>query len=157
MPGPTIQAATLQAFVVSSEDCEHHSWPKQGHEFWIKAAAKRTGGAFSLTEICSAAGSTVGRHVHDSEDEAFYILAGEYQFTVADQELVAGPGSVVFIPRGTEHEFSLGETDGRCLTIFSPGGYEEVFREVAVAITTGRDPLEVFARLGPKHHTRFLA
>ncbi len=156
MPESPIPTTVSRGFVTSSEDCEHHTWPDRGHEFWLKATRVQTGGAFSLTEIRSAAGSTVGRHVHDREDEAFYVLEGEYHYTIAGEQLLAGPGSVVFIPRGAEHEFTVGESDARCLTIFAPGGSEEIFSEVAIAATNGRDTSEVFARLGAKHHTRFL-
>ena len=55
------------------------------------------------------------------------------------------------------HGFTTGSQDSCCLSIFSPGGYEEVFREVGAAMTSGADTSEVFTRLGTKHHTRFLA
>lgn len=142
-------------FMTTTEDCEYVSWPGRDHHFWIKAPSEQTGGSLSLTESRAAANSTVGFHVHDAEDEAFYILHGEYRFTVADQKFVAGAGSLVFIPRGTWHSFTIGDTDARCLSIFSPGGYEEVFREVGAALEAGADPSPVFARLGAKHQTRF--
>ena len=144
-----------RGFMTTTEDCEYVSWPGRGHHFWIKAPNERTGGSFSLTESQGAAGTSVGLHVHDAEDESFYILEGDYRFTVADQEFLASAGSLVFIPRGVWHGFKIGATDGRCLSIFTPGGYEEVFREVGAAMATGADTAEVFARLGAKHHTRF--
>jgi quercetin dioxygenase-like cupin family protein len=148
-------APAPHGFMATTEDCEYVSWPGRDHHFWIKASTEQTGGSFSLTESQGAANSSVGLHIHDAEDEAFYILDGEYRFTVADQEFLATAGSLVFIPRGTWHGFTIGQSDARCLSIFSPGGYEEVFREVSIAMRAGADTSQVFARLGAKHHTRF--
>src|SRR5260370_34416428 len=44
------------------------------------------------------------RHVHEHEDEAFYVLEGRLTATIGgDTTLTAGPGEGVFLPRGKAH------------------------------------------------------
>ena len=42
-----------------------------------------------------------GLHVHHADDEAWYVLEGTLGFRVGDDEVTAGPGAAVFVPRGT--------------------------------------------------------
>jgi quercetin dioxygenase-like cupin family protein len=144
------------AFEVTPGAGEHLSMAAIGHEFWIKAPSERTGGSFSLTESTTAPGKLVGWHVHDAEDEAFYVLDGEYRFTVGGDELLARAGGLIFIPRGAPHTFTVGPRGGGCLTIFTPGGYEDAFRRIGAAIERGELTPEFWGRLGAEHRTRFL-
>ncbi len=100
----------------------------------VGAASDRTGGSLSLTESTTAPGNSVGWHAHDSEDGTFYVLEGEYRFTVGGDELCAHAGELIFIPRGEPHTFTVGPSAGPCLTIFTPGGYEDAFRKLGAAI-----------------------
>ena len=64
-------------------------------------------------------------HVHDDEDDAFYILDGELVFEVEGKEIVAGPGTFVLVPPGVEHTFA-NRTDAevRVLNIHAPAGFD---------------------------------
>src|SRR5947209_15259305 len=42
----------------------------------------------------------------------FYILDGDFSFTLGTDELDVGAGSLVFIPRGTRHGFKAGPGAG---------------------------------------------
>jgi mannose-6-phosphate isomerase-like protein (cupin superfamily) len=44
-------------------------------------------------------------HVHHEDDEAWYVLRGKLGFRLGDEELEAGPGSAVFVRRGTPHAY----------------------------------------------------
>jgi hypothetical protein len=57
----------------------------------MKASGAQTGGLFSLVEVSTPQGSGPPPHVHEREDEAFYVLEGSYEVTVGDGRL--GPGS----------------------------------------------------------------
>lgn len=80
-------------------------------------------------------------HVHEREDELFYVLEGEVTFHTEDGVLKAGPGTSVFAPRGRRHRFG-NETDepARMLITITPAGLEKMFLEVAVALEDGRAP-----------------
>src|SRR5690349_18233430 len=61
-------------------------------------------------------------HVHNSYDEIFYVIEGEFEFRLDGRIERAGPGVVVTAPRGVAHTFkNCGDTDGRILIIGAPG------------------------------------
>jgi quercetin dioxygenase-like cupin family protein len=92
-----------------------------------------TGGAFSLVEHPlppHALGSPV--HTHRNEDEYSYVLEGRIGVQLGDEVLEAGPGELVFKPRGVAHAFwNAGEEPARLLELISPAGFENYFRELA--------------------------
>ncbi len=45
------------------------------------------------------------RHVHRSDDEAWYVLEGTLRVQVGKDEVEARAGSGVFVPRGTAHTY----------------------------------------------------
>jgi mannose-6-phosphate isomerase-like protein (cupin superfamily) len=64
-------------------------------------------------------------HVHDAEDDAFFILEGELTFLVDGEEVAAPAGSFVLVPPGLEHTFANpGETPVRMLNIHAPAGFD---------------------------------
>jgi quercetin dioxygenase-like cupin family protein len=70
-------------------------------------------------------------HIHPYTDEAFYIADGELTFQLGDQEVVAGPGAFVFVPRGVVHTaWNSGSGPMRGLLLLSPGGTEHIFQPV---------------------------
>ncbi len=43
-------------------------------------------------------------HVHDAEDEMFLVIRGRLRIRLREREdIVAGPGEFVIVPRGVEH------------------------------------------------------
>ena len=102
-----------------------------GVRFMIDGA--RTGGAFSLVEHPlppRALGSPV--HTHKNEDEYTYVLEGRVGLQLGDEVIEAGPGDLVFKPRGVPHAFwNAGDEPARMLEIISPAGFEDYFRELA--------------------------
>jgi quercetin dioxygenase-like cupin family protein len=102
-----------------------------GVRFMIDGAA--TGGRFSLVEHPMpprSLGSPV--HTHRHEDEYSYILEGRVGVQIGDDVLVAGPGDLVFKPRGIPHAFwNAGDEPARLLEIISRAGFENYFREMA--------------------------
>jgi quercetin dioxygenase-like cupin family protein len=71
-------------------------------------------------------------HVHDGQDEVFYVLDGDVRFVVGDEQRRAGPGASAVIARGTPHAFQVdGDTPARLLVTFTPAGIEPFFRGAA--------------------------
>lgn len=74
-------------------------------------------------------------HIHDNEDEWFYILEGTCQALVGDhiQELHAG--NTAFIPKGTVHTLvNQSEEPVRFLMGVTPAGMEPFFAEIATVL-----------------------
>jgi len=72
------------------------------------------------------------RHRHPHTDEGFYVADGELTFQIGERQVVAGPGSFVFVPRGVVHTaWNSGPGPMRGMIILSPGGAEHVVEPVA--------------------------
>lgn len=105
-------------------------WMDTAYRLLLPAAA--AGGALSVTESETAPNAGPPRHIHDREDEAFVVLAGEVEFWIEGASRRHGPGEAVFVPRGAAHTFCVrGDRPGRHLTILTPGGFEGFFVEMA--------------------------
>ena len=102
-----------------------------GVRFLIDGEA--TGGAFSLVEHPlppRALGSPL--HTHRNEDEYSFVLEGRFGIQLGNEVVEAGPGDLVFKPRGVAHAFwNAGEEPARLLELISPAGFEDYFRELA--------------------------
>jgi quercetin dioxygenase-like cupin family protein len=94
----------------------------------FKATAAETEGMFSLVDTTTAPGQGTPPHLQRDDAEAFYVLEGEYEFILGEQTLTRGPGSFIFVPRGTPHGFrNAGAATARMLIINLPGGLHENF------------------------------
>jgi quercetin dioxygenase-like cupin family protein len=90
----------------------------------IKATAADTGGQFTLVEVTCPPGYQGVRHVHHSEDEAFWLLAGDMDLEVGGNQIEMHAGDYAFGPRDIPHSFSAGNVGCRVLFILTPGGFE---------------------------------
>ena len=64
----------------------------------ILAKSESTGGAYSLFHLTATPGFATPYHLHHAEDEAFYVLDGEFTFFSEDKKIVLGPGGYIFLP-----------------------------------------------------------
>lgn len=90
-----------------------------------------TGGSFAIAEFRGAAGPWTVPHFHRSLEESFYVLEGSFGFTLGAAEVEAEEGAFVMVPRGTSHAMRAGPDGGALLTLWAPGGLEEMFLELA--------------------------
>ena len=107
-----------------------------------------SGQSFSLVEHpMSARALAAPLHRHAREDEYSYVIEGRMGALLGDQVLEAGPGDLVFKPRGEWHTFwNAGDEPCRILEIISPAGFERFFAElVELGGIAGADP----AVMGP--------
>src|SRR3712207_6623021 len=79
-----------------------------------KITSYQTGGAYSLFEVVTHPAGGPPPHVQHREDEAFYVLEGEYEFVVEGRTMRVGAGSLIYVPRGNLHAHkTVGEEPGR--------------------------------------------
>jgi mannose-6-phosphate isomerase-like protein (cupin superfamily) len=117
----------------------------------IRASAESTAGAFTLFEEVPPLGDT-SRHVHDNEDEMFYVLEGEHDFECGDQSFRLGAGGLVFLPRGIPHAHRrVVPRVGRLLVLTVPGGLDGFFRALAAADRAGGLTATAVARASESH------
>jgi mannose-6-phosphate isomerase-like protein (cupin superfamily) len=69
------------------------------------------------------------RHVHHRDDEAWYVLEGILRVQSGENEMEAGAGSGVLVPRGTPHTFwNPGPSRVRYLLIMTPNVFSLIQR-----------------------------
>jgi mannose-6-phosphate isomerase-like protein (cupin superfamily) len=125
-----------------------------GADFVIRASAETTGGAFSITEEIEPLDTLL--HVHEREDELFYVIEGEHIFQVGDDELAVGPGGLAFAPRGIPHAQKRKVPRTGRTTMVSPAGFEGFFRKLSAAEADGSIGPEVYARVLEKYGITWL-
>ncbi len=119
-----------------------------GRPGWtLLASSDLTGGAFELFEELRESPSGPPPHVHRGRDETFYVIEGRYLFSRGSDEIEAGPGQVIFVPRGTRHQFRTLEPGSRTLILIAPAGLEGFFREMGSRLADGATPLEAMTAL----------
>ena len=120
--------------------------PTEGEQVRLLALGVRfmidghqTGDRFSLVEHpLPARRLGAPLHTHTHEDEYSFVLEGRVGVQLGEDVLEAGPGDLVFKPRGIPHTFwNAGDTEARLLELISPAGFEDYFREVAPLLATG--------------------
>jgi mannose-6-phosphate isomerase-like protein (cupin superfamily) len=115
------------ATVIGPRDGKAGSLGSIGVRLMVDGAA--SGGGFSLVEHPMpprALAAPLHRHTH--EDEYSYVLEGRMGALLGDEVLEAGPGDLVFKPRGEWHTFwNAGDEPARILEIISPAGFEQYF------------------------------
>jgi mannose-6-phosphate isomerase-like protein (cupin superfamily) len=104
---------------------------------------------FSLVEHpMSARALAAPLHRHNREDEYSYVIEGRMGALLGDEVLEAGPGDLVFKPRGEWHTFwNAGDEPCRILEIISPAGFERFFAELVDIGGVGAPDPAVFGEL----------
>ncbi|WP_406356891.1 cupin domain-containing protein [Streptomyces sp. NBC_01635] len=100
-----------------------------GHEtFSVKVTGEETDGALAFMDGTVEPGHGNVPHVHSKEDEAFYVLSGEFEFLNGAERFTAGPEDFVYIPKGTRHGFrNPSREPARLLVFYTPAGPESFF------------------------------
>ncbi|MDP9441999.1 MAG: cupin domain-containing protein [Actinomycetota bacterium] len=157
----------------------YHLPEEHGDTWWfldtrmtVKVGGDATQGAFTVIDFAAPEGFAPPLHVHEQEDEAFYVLEGEAEVLCGEERWRAEPGSFVFLPRGVAHSFHVSGGSLKALQLTTPAGFEAFVAELGRrpdrprpprALPAGRrpsrrglgpprlpDPRTVAA--GPSHH-----
>ena len=128
-----------------------------GSEFRVLLPADNSGGALGIFEERNGPGGGPPLHVHHDADETFLVEEGRYRFRCGEDDLEAGPGAVVFIPRGEPHTFlNIGDGQGRFRCVMTPGGFEGFFPAVAGRRLTLPEDMEAIVALGHEFKVEFV-
>lgn len=122
---------TPRVHVIGPEDGEVLGPPDLVRDRFV-LGQEHTGGRLSLVEHLMAPHALVAPvHVHSQEDEFSFVLEGQVGALLGDETVFAGPGSLIIKPRGEWHTFwNATDVPARILEIISPGGLEDLFREL---------------------------
>jgi mannose-6-phosphate isomerase-like protein (cupin superfamily) len=97
---------------------------------------------FSLVEYEAKAGAPgPPPHIHNSNDEAFYILEGEVDFMLEGTTTRLTDGGFVLVPAGERHTFvNAGSGLARWVGIFAPGHYRQLVEELGALLPADGPP-----------------
>lgn len=109
----------MSGFAYPAGGGDAYDW--RGARVVIKASGADTAGQLAVMVCTYPPGLTVPGHVHDGEDEMFYVLAGELRGFCDDGEWTAGAGGFVFVPRDRRHGFTVTSAGpARALVVVGP-------------------------------------
>jgi quercetin dioxygenase-like cupin family protein len=120
-------------------------------------SADATEGKYSGTEFSAAPppAPNAPLHIHKDANEAMYVLEGEFQLSIGDEETSAPEGSFVLVRRGTLHTIAnIGPTRGRLLIFLTPPGFEQYWDEMShlLEATDGKPDPDQVLMLQEKYH-----
>ena len=94
----------------------------------LLSPSKSNGGAFSLAEYRVRPGSGAPLNRHPGDDESFYVISGQCEFSVDGKMMVLGPGGFLQVPNGSPHHFrNAGTNVTVLLAVNAPGLIHEQF------------------------------
>lgn len=141
--------------VLTAEEGRHYN--VLGSAMIYKATSQDTGGAYSLAVETTPPHAGLPMHVHHREDEAMYILDGEYEIKCGADVFRATPGTFVFLPRDTPNGYmTCGETPGRFIYITSPGGFEALVAETSEVTMQGKPDMHAVHAIANRHGVDFV-
>ena len=131
-----------------------------GELYEIRVDGAASGGP-TVIQVTTPPGPVLGAppHVHDC-DEVVHILEGTLRFHFGERTEDAGPGSVLYFPKGTTEWFENATKQvAKLLIVYSGGRMASFFREVAEPAKTrtlpappkGEPDLERLGKIGYKY------
>ena len=105
--------------------------PRWHSGFLLEPALTGSQGAPDVVRLAVPAGSAVPLHAHEHEDETLVLQEGELALDLDGHQWRAGPGSIVFIPRGTPHAMRAESETVHLLAIGVPAGEHETLLSAA--------------------------
>lgn len=90
----------------------------------VLISGEQTGGRYAIIEARERQGFESPRHVHSREDEFIYVLDGCLTFHEHGSRRVYPAGSWLYLPRGSEHAFTVESEEAHLLVLLSPAGLE---------------------------------
>ena len=95
-------------------------------------------------------------YLHHNEDEAMYILEGEYEIRCANQLIKATSGTLVFLPRQVPNSYrNITDAPATFLYITSPGGFER-FEQVDLMSKSDYPDMDKMVKAAREHAIEFL-
>ena len=129
-----------------------------GNEIEFMLSGEQTGDSLTVGMASVPVGNGPPPHVHHSEDELFLILEGEYRIYLNGDWTPVGPGTVVYLPRGSVHTFQVvGDKPGRHWTLQTPSGFERYFAQAGeILAAPGKPDLARLAAVTKEYGAEFV-
>lgn len=110
----------------------------------VKISGSDTNGDLAIFEQTSLSqGKGTPLHIHDSQDEIFYVIEGAYYFQVGEDRYNVGSGDSIFLPRKVPHAWTQVSEKGKMTVIMQPAGKLENFFVTMSALDHEPTPAEI--------------
>jgi oxalate decarboxylase/phosphoglucose isomerase-like protein (cupin superfamily) len=95
---------------------------------WLVSPDSEAGAGLTLGEVVLLPGKGHDRHNHPESEEILYVLSGEGEQMLDDDEaFTVKPGDAIYVPTGVFHSTrNTGWEPMRLLALYNPGGPEKV-------------------------------
>lgn len=114
----------------------------------VKLTAAQSEGRYTIQDEHWHPGYSVPKHFHKEHAEVFYLIDGQFEWTVGGETHLMSAGDLVFIPPNTVHSVHVvGNKDAHVLFIYQPGGYEHYNEREMSYSKEDRDKPEIRERL----------
>lgn len=126
-------------------------------ELIIKAPGDEPGAPAHYEYVAKPSAKGSPQHVHRRHDETFFVVEGQFEFTLGAATVRADPGAFLLVRRGQPHGFrNSGSSAGRIVGTIAPY-FVQYFRELAQIIgRNGEAPsLEEWVKLYARYDTTF--
>ncbi len=141
--------------VDAGKDRSDEDFYYRGNHFFLKVSGKDTDGDLCIYDTLRAQKGGPRLHLHESQDEWFFVIKGEFTFQVGDKTYNLKEGDTLFGPRKIPHAFAqTSEGEGRIMLVYQPAGLIESFYKEARALSNPTE--EQSKRLFQKHEMKFL-
>lgn len=129
--------------LIARDEGEHFHF--LNHLMTTKVSADASGGQLTAMEFVGERGFGPPLHLHDQEDELFYIVDGEIRFSCGDVEAVHTAGATVWLPRGRPHQFQILSDTARVFQVTTPGRFDTFVAALGRPIDGPElpDPIEI--------------
>jgi quercetin dioxygenase-like cupin family protein len=115
--------------------------PADAPRFDVLVRSEVSDGAVGIIAVTVGAGWGGPPLHHHDFDEAFYVVDGELTFQLGDAVRTAGPGDLVFAPRGSIHTLANhSDAAARYVLVCTPGGFERYFARMAAELAGEAPP-----------------
>ena len=112
----------------------------EGRRLWafgdlmiLKATADQTSGrVFVMEQHVPRHQHAPGRHIHQNDDQSWFVIGGRGRWFIGGQVIEAGPNDFIHGPHGVPHAFSADTADLHVLVITTPAGLEEFFTATGI-------------------------
>ena len=116
------------------------------HTIVRKVTTVDSNGYYALAELTDTAGSGPPLHSHPWE-ETFYILEGELEVQIGNQQQFCTAGSVAHVPANAVHGFRILSPVARALLVIAPASAEAFYLEVSDRVSDLETDMETMQEI----------
>ncbi|HSU18955.1 MAG TPA: cupin domain-containing protein [Acidobacteriaceae bacterium] len=104
-----------------------------GEPVEVLVSGEMTKGVSATMMQMSPPGGGPPPHMHQNEDETFFVVEGEYEFLAGDGWTRRSAGQSFYAARGSVHTFrNAGSAEGKLLVMATPAGLDTYLEEISV-------------------------